>query len=168
MNLQIKISTKGALLSGKAPQVIQAGLDSFVTEAVNFLDGQVKARTPQGVLGGQGGVISSIQTPPITGKGTPMVKGSVVSAHSYAAVIEKGRRPGKGMPPKGMLVRWIETKLGLSETEARKVEFVIRRSIGITGFKGRHMFEKAATENQSVLDAMAGRYGLTIARELSE
>ena len=167
MNLQIKISTKGALLSGKAPQVIQANLDRFVTEATLFLDAEVKKRTPQGVFGAQGGLLGSIQNE-VQGKGTPIVRGIVMSAQKYAEVIEKGRSPGKGMPPKGMLVRWIETKLGLSETEARKVEFVIRRSIGITGFKGRHMFEKAATENQSVLDAMAGRYGLTIARELSE
>jgi hypothetical protein len=166
MNLQIKVETKGALLSGKAPAIIQANLDRFVTQVTMFLDGEVKKRTPQGVFGAQGGLIGSIQNE-VTGKGTPLIKGTVMSAQKHAEVIEKGRSPGKGMPPKGMLVRWIEVKLGLSETEAKRVEFVIRRSIGKKGFEGRHMFEKAVTENIGRIEAMAQACGLQIAVELN-
>ena len=166
MNLQINISTKGALLSGKAPQIIQAGLDRFITMVTMFLLGEVQKRTPQGVYGAQGGLLGSIQAE-VTGKGSPIIKGTVMSAQKYAEVIEKGRTAGKGMPPKGTLVRWIEVKLGLSETEARKIEFVIRRKIGMKGFEGRHMFEKAVTENIGKIEAMAQACGLTIATELS-
>lgn len=166
MNLQIKIDTKGALLSGKALPIIQAGLDRFVTTATMFLLPEVQKRTPQGVYGAQGGLLGSIQAD-VSGKGTPLVKGVVMSAQKYAEVIEKGRTAGKGMPPKGTLIRWIETKLGLSETEAKKIEFVIRRKIGARGFEGRHMFEKAVTENLGRIETMAKASGLTIATELS-
>jgi len=164
--IRIDISTKGALLSGKSPQVIQAGLDRFVTSATMFLDVEVKKRIPQGVYGAQGGLLGSVQHE-IQGKGTPIVKGIVMSAQKYAEVIEKGRSPGKGMPPAGVLVRWLEVKLGLDEKTARRIEFVVRRKIGIKGFEGRHMFEKAVTENQARLDQMAQAAGLIIATELS-
>lgn len=166
MSLQVNVSTKGALLSGKAPQIIQANLDSYITQLTLFLDMEVKKRTPQGVFGAQGGLLGSIQNE-ISGKGTPLVKGTVMSAQNSAEVIEKGRSPGKGMPPKGMLVRWIEVKLGLSETEARKIEFVIRRSIGAKGFKGRQMFEKAVTENIGRIETMAQACGLQMSVELN-
>lgn len=166
MTIQVKIETKGALLSGQAPKIIQGNLDRFVTQVTMFLDGEVKKRTPQGVFGAQGGLIGSIQNE-VIGKGTPLIKGTVMSAQKYAEVIEKGRSPGKGMPPKGLLIRWIETKLGLSETEAKRVEFVIRRSIGKKGFEGRFMFEKAVTENIGKIETMAQACGLQIAVELT-
>jgi hypothetical protein len=163
--ITLKVTTQGALLDGKAPRIIQANLDGFVTEVTMFLWAEVKKRTPQGVFGAQGGLLGSIQAD-VVGKGTPMVKGTVMSAQKYAEVIEKGRTPGKGMPPEGTLVRWLEVKLGLSETEAKRIEFVVRRKIGVKGFKGRFMFEKSVTENLGTLDAIAERYGLKIAVEL--
>ena len=176
MNVSLRIDTKGALLTGRSPQIIQAGLDRFVAEATMLLLAEVKKRTPQGVFGAQGGLLGSIQGEPIIGKGTPMVKGAVVSAHEYAEVIEKGRAAGKGMPPKYLngkdgeltLVRWIEVKMGLSEDQAKKIEFVVRRSIGKKGFKGAHMFEKALIENLNRLRGMGEDQGLKLATELSQ
>lgn len=161
MNFNIRTAASGPILTGKAPQVVQQNLDLFITKATLFLDAEVKRRTPQGVYGAQGGLIGSIQHD-ITGKGTPLVKGRVLSSHAYVEPIEKGRRPGKGMPPKGSLTRWIEVKLGMSATQAQRIEFVIRRKIGVKGFEGRFMFEKSVTENQSRLDAMAEECGLNI------
>lgn len=166
MNLSINVSLKGALLSGKAPQIIQAGLDRFVTQVTMFLLPEVQKRTPQGVFGAQGGLLGSIQAD-VVGKGTPIVKGIVMSAQKYAEVIEKGRTAGKGMPPKGSLVRWIEVKMGLDEKTAQRIEFVIRRKIGLRGFDGRHMFERAVTENMGRIEAMAQAAGLIIATELN-
>ncbi len=166
MNLSLRIETKGALLSGQAPQIIQGNLDGFVTEVTMFLLGEVKKRTPQGVFGAQGGLLGSEQAE-VSGKGSPVVKGVVMSAQAYAEVIEKGRTAGKGMPPKGVLVRWLEVKLGLSETEAARIEYVVRRKIAQKGFDGAHMFERAVTENMARLDAMAEARGLLIVKELS-
>lgn len=167
MAMKISVDTSGTLLSGNAGKIVQGNLDAFITTATMFLQTEVQKRTPQGVFGAQGGLLGSIQSD-VSGKGTPLVKGQVMSAHLYAEVIEKGRRPGKGMPPKGSLNRWIEVKLGLSPEEAQRIEFVVRRKIGVKGFAGAHMFEKAVTENSARLESMAAAAGLKIAQELSQ
>lgn len=166
MDLRLKIESQGALLSGEAPKVVQTNLDRFVTEATMLLLGEVKKRTPQGVFGAQGGLLGSIQAE-VIGKGTPLIKGVVASAHKYAEVIEKGRTAGKGMPPMGSLIRWIEVKMGLSADQAKKIEFVVRRSIGRKGFSGAHMFEDALIDNLNRLVAMGEAAGLRIATELN-
>lgn len=166
MKLSLNITTQGALLDGKAPHIIQGNLDRFVTSVTIFLLQEVQKRTPQGVYGAQGGLLGSIQAN-VSGKGTPIVKGVVMSAQKYAEIVEKGRTAGKGMPPEGMLLGWIVKKLGLSYEAAQKIEFVIRRKIGAHGFEGRHMFEKALTENLGRIETMATAAGLTIATELS-
>lgn len=170
MNFRISASTQGALASGKAPAIVQANLDQAITEATLFLDAKVKANTPQGVGGAQGGLIASIQNnaKDLEGKGTPLVKGIVMTAHPYAEVIEKGRKPGKGVP-RDVLRGWIIKKLGISEEkELRSVEFLISRKIKHKGFKGAHMFEKAVNENWPTVQSIFDRYGITIAKELSK
>lgn len=182
MELKIKIDVKGALLNGKAPEIIQKGMDSAITEATLFLYNEVAKRTPQGVYGAQGGLLASIQHE-VQQKGTPIVKGIVMTASKYGEVIEKGRTAGKGMPPgavlasdvktralyaQGGLVRWIMQKFGVDMKKAIQLEFVVRRSIGKKGFKGVHMFENALNENFSELQSIFDKHGMTIARELSE
>lgn len=166
MTLSIKITTSGSALTGQAPAIIQQNLDRFVAQATHFLAAEVRKRTPQGVYGAQGGLLASIQAE-VGGKGTPQVKGIVASAHKYAEVVEKGRTAGKGMPPKGTLLRWLEVKLGLSAKEAQRIEFVVRRKIGLKGTKGAFMFEKSVTENNRQLETMAAACGLSITMELN-
>lgn len=167
MKISLRVTASGALFTGKAPAIIQQNIDRFVTSATMFLLAQVKSRTPQGVFGAQGGLLGSIQSE-VVGKGTPMVKGVVASAQKYAEVVEKGRSAGKGMPPKGVLVRWLEVKLGLDTKTATRIEYVVRRKIGQKGFEGAHMFERAVTENISSLEQMAVACGLKIATEMSQ
>jgi hypothetical protein len=164
--INVNITRSGALLTNQAPQIIQTGLDRLVTAVTLFLAAEVKKRVPQGVFGAQGGLLGSIQHE-VVGKGTPVIKGIVMSAQKYAEVVEKGRLPGRGMPPAGSLVRWLEVKLGLDEKTARKIEFVVRRKIGLKGFEGAHMFEKAVTENQIKLDQMAQAEGFKLAIDLT-
>ncbi len=168
MNLRLNVHTSGPLLAGKSAQTIQSNLDKAITAATLLLYAKVTSYTPQGVFGAQGGLLGSIQQD-VRGKGTPVVHGIVQSAHEYAEVIEKGRRPGKGMPPKGSLVRWLmdPRKLGLDQKTASKIEFVVRRSIGRKGFEGAHMFEKAWKENQSQIQNIFERHGLKITEELN-
>lgn len=167
MELKLKVTTQGALLSGKAPAIVQQNLDQAITEATLFLDAKVKANTPQGVNGAQGGLLGSIQHE-VSGKGTPLIKGIVMSAHKYAEVVEKGRRPGKGVP-RGVLRGWIQKKLGISgEKELASVEFLINRKIKLKGFKGAHMFEKAFNDNFPAVQRIFDRHGITIAQELNQ
>jgi len=167
MNLSLGIEKKGAILQGKGPEITQAGLDRLVTMITMFLLAETKKRTPQGVFGAQGGLLGSEQAD-ITGKGTPVVKGTVMSAQKYAEPIEKGRTAGKGWPPPGVLVRWIQLKFGVDEKTAQRVEFVVRRKIGQKGFEGAHMFEKSVTENLGRIDTMAQAEGFKIAVELDK
>ena len=166
MKLRIWTNTQGALLSGDGPKIVKQNLDQAITDATLFLDAMVKARTPQGVNGAQGGLLGSIQNE-VVGKGTVLIKGVVMSAHPTAEVIEKGRKPGKGVPS-GVLREWIEKKLGIvGEKELNSVEFLIRRKIKAKGFEGAHMFEQALTENWPAVQGIFSRYGITIAQELN-
>lgn len=166
MDLRGRIEISGPLLAGKGPAVVQKHIERFVTSATLFLTREVKTRTPQGVYGAQGGLLGSIQGE-VGGKGTATVKGVVATAQKYGEVIEKGRRPGKGWPPPGALIRWIEIKFGVDQSTAKRIEFAVRRKIGQKGFEGAHMFERALRENQGKLQAMAQREGLNLVMELN-
>lgn len=166
MELQIRVETTGPLLVGKPSIVVQKHLESFVTAATLFLLREVKLRTPQGVYGAQGGLLGSIQQE-VRGIGTPLVRGIVATASTYGEVIERGRRPGRGMPPRGSLLRWIEVKFGVDAETAQRIEFVVRRKIGQKGFAGVHMFERAFKENLLQIEQMAQREGLLISKELN-
>jgi hypothetical protein len=166
VNARLSINTTGALLQGQAGAVIQRNLDGLVDEATMFLTAEVKKRTPQGVSGAQGGLLGSI-IGEVFNKGTALVKGLVMTANKYAEVIEKGRRPGKGVPHDALL-DWIRVKLGITDPkELERVNYLIRWKIYQKGFAGAHMFEKALTENTAILEAMATRRGMMITQELN-
>ena len=164
--ISVRVDTSGALLNGQAPKIIQQNLDKAIVSATLLLWREVQSRTPQGVSGYQGGLISSILQE-VIGKGTPSIKGMITHGKPYGDVIEKGRSTGKGMPPEGSLLRWLEVKLGLSEKEAKRIEFVVRRKIKAKGFEGAHMFEQAFKDNLSRVEAIFTRAGFTMAQELS-
>ena len=86
----------------------------------------------------------------------------------YGDVIEKGRTAGKKWPPEGVLLRWIEVKLGVEDKVAKQLEFVIRRKIGKKGFPGVDMFERALNENWPKLQEIFDHCGFDIARGLNE
>ncbi len=167
MELKVSITTKGKVFEGKAPEIIQSALEGAMYEATTFLEGEVKKRTPLGVYGAGGGLISTIHGE-VVGKGMPLVKGIVGHQSVYGDVIEKGRRAGKTWPPEGALLRWIEVKMGIPGDMAKRLEFVIRRKIGQRGFPGAHMFENALKEGWPRLKKMFDDAGFKIARRLNE
>jgi hypothetical protein len=61
------------------------------------------------------------------------ITAKVICSTNYARYIEEGTGPAVGhsryFPPPGVLINWLMRKLGKSEDEARKVEYVIRRGI---------------------------------------
>lgn len=189
MELKCTITQKGAIFEGKAPEIIQKQLEKAMTEAVSFLEREVKLRTPTGVYGAAG-LLGSIHGE-VVQKGTPIVKGVVASSSKYGEVVEKGRTAGKAMPPggaaacalkgqrgrgikkgqtyyEGPLIRWIEVKFGVDNKTAAKLEWPIRKKIAVKGFEGAHMFENALTENKEKLEEIFNRAGFDIAQKLSE
>lgn len=167
MEIKLRLDVTGALLTGKGPEIVQNNLDAAITEAALFLDKQVKALTPQGVGGAQGGLIATIDHA-VVGKGTPLIKGVVFHSSKYGDVIEKGRRPGKYVPV-DPLRDWIKEKLKITnEKELASVSFLINRKIKKHGFGGAHMFEKAFNKNVSEIQNIFDRYGIIMTKELNK
>jgi hypothetical protein len=167
VDLKVAVSLKGAIWEGKAPELVQAGITSAMWEATSFLEREVKKRTPKGVGGAQGGLISTVHGEVIE-KGIPVVKGIIAHGSAYGDVVDKGRTPGKKWPPEGVLLKWIELKLGVDEVQAKRLEFVIRRKIGKKGFPGAIMFEKTMDETWPRLKDIFDRGGFEITRQLSQ
>ena len=117
-----------------------------------------------GVGGAESGLVAT-EFGEVIQYGTSVI-GMVGHASGYGDVIEFGRRAGKKMPPAGVLLSWIELKMGLTGKSAERVEFLIRRKIGKEGFEGAHMFEKAWNESQGDLQKIFDRAGFDIAIDL--
>ncbi len=165
MDMTATVTIKGNLFAGKVPRIVEKNLQAAMYEAVAFLERAVKEITPRGVLGAEGGLLSTIQGE-VMGKGAPLIKGVVGTGSKYGEVVEKGRTPARAMPPKGVLVKWLAWKMGIDDTTAARIEFVVRRKIARKGFEGAHMFEKAFTENFSHIQGIFERMGFSIAREM--
>jgi hypothetical protein len=164
LNIRATVTMKGKIFEGKGAGVIEEQLTSGITEAVAFLEGLVKHYTPQGVYGAQGGLLSTIHGE--VEKGVPVVKGIVGHMKPYGDVIEKGRTVGKAMPPAGILIRWIEKKMGVDEQTAAGIEFAVRRKIGAEGFEGAQMFEEGFDEGWPTVERIFDQRGFEIARRL--
>lgn len=167
-----KIVQKGALLTGRPNEIVERSLLAAMHEATQYGQRRVKLRTPQGVMGAQGGLMASIQAE--VRKTSRGVIGLVGTAHQYGLVVEKGRRPGMKMPPGGKgrterpLLRWIEVKMGETGKEADRIEFLLRRKIGRKGTKGALMFEKTLQEDWPTFQNIFERHGVKITRELAK
>lgn len=172
MKITSTLKMTGALLTGRPSEVVRDNQVAAMHEATQLASRRVKEKTPQGVMGAQGGLLSSIQ--PEVREISKGVLGIVATASPYGLVREKGRQPGKGMPPGGKgskerpLVRWIEVKMGVTREEAERIEYPVRRKIAQKGTEGAHMFERTLDEDWGEFQNIFDRYGVTIARGLSK
>ncbi len=167
MDLKAVVSTKGTIFEGKAPETIRGPLLGAMYEAVAYLERKVRENTPRGVGGVKGGLLATIHGE-VEEKGAPVIKGVVGHKSKYGEVIEKGRTAGKTMPPKGYLLQWIMFKMQIPMTEARRIEFIVRRSIGRKGFPGAEMFAATWDSEWPHVEGIFQRAGFTITRALNE
>ncbi len=166
MDYRVSVTARGPVFEGKAAVVMYQALVAAMTEAVTLLEREVKKRTPTGVYGAEGGLLSTIHGE-VQGKGTPQVKGIVATSSPYGEVIEKGRTAGKAWPPEGVLLRWIEKKMGLDEKGARQIEFVVRRKIGRKGFPGVWMFGRGLDAAWPQISLIFDRAGFDVTAQMS-
>lgn len=164
MLVDAKIKLVGAIFTGRSGQIVRDNQLACMHEATQYVTRRVKERTPQGVMGAQGGLLGSIQ-PEVRQTGA-RVAGLVGTANPYALVVEMGRRPGKAMPPAGTLVGWIRVKMGVTRAEAERIEFPLRRSIGKKGFDGALMFADTLDEDWPMIRSIFDRYGVELSRRL--
>jgi len=88
------------------------------------------------------------------------------SFYKYAMAMERGRAPGKGVPP-GALNLWVRRKLGITdEKEIRSVAYLISRSIKRHGITGRHFMYNAFTRHARKLPPEIVRYHKAMLKEL--
>jgi hypothetical protein len=106
--------------------------------AVDRVDRAVVPRTPVNT-----GQLKGAWTKGRVIRGRGVIKGEVLNVKEYALVMEKGRRAGARQPPTDAIQFWVTRKLGIRGKAAEQLAFVIARSIGRKGIKGRHMLEKS-------------------------
>jgi hypothetical protein len=70
------------------------------------------------------------------------IVGSTLKDEEYPAVMEFGRRAGAKMPPPSALERWVHLVLQVPVDKAPGVAFVVARSIGKKGIKGKRFLEQ--------------------------
>ncbi|HRR40141.1 MAG TPA: hypothetical protein P5244_02795 [Syntrophales bacterium] len=166
MRISSKLIWKGTLFTGRPSETVRKQQVAAMHEATQFTSVKVKERTPEGVMGEENaGLADSIQ--PEVRKPSTGVIGIVGTPSLYGLVVEKGRRPGRGRPPQGVLLRWIEVKMGVSAETAEKIEPAVRWKIAKKGTEGAHMFEKTLDEDWPDIERIFQRYGVAIAKGLS-
>jgi hypothetical protein len=74
--------------------------------------------------------------------------GSTMTREIYPEIMEFGRRPGR-MPPPSALERWVQIVLKVPAEEVKGVAFVVARSIGKKGIKGRAFMRKGWTKSKN-------------------
>ena len=159
-----RIVEKGTLLTGRPAEVVRGEMLAAMHEATQFGVRRVKERTSQGVMGTQGGLWSSIE--PEVRPMAAGVTGMIGTAYKYGLVVEKGRRPGRPMPPKGSMLRWVRVQMGVPAEKAKSVEFLVRRKIARKGTKGVFMFEQTIKEDWRQFQEIFERHGVRLAEEL--
>lgn len=167
MKLETLITYKGGFFDPTIKDRIHNELLIAMEEAVDFIETEVHERMPVGVGGTSSGLRSTLISK--ISKGRRLVRGKIWSEAPHVLAIEKGRTPGKMMPPKGKLLTWIVLKLGITNPES--VEFPIRRSIGLRGFStipnGAQMFSEALTDNWDEIKRIFDKAGFNISGVLT-
>ncbi len=70
---------------------------------------------------------------------------------NYAALVERGRRPGKQPGTSNGLMEWVKQKTGLEGVPLDRKTFVIARAIGRRGIRPQPYMGPALAENESRL-----------------
>jgi len=131
------------------PAAVQKVMTQAMRRATFTLEAEAAKRTPVGVGDSATGHLRASITSEV--RGTPArVRGIVGSPSDYGLAVELGSRPH--WPPKGVMKRWAQLKLGLSEKKAGEIEYVLRRSISRKGTPAVKMFTTAFSASRSRID----------------
>jgi hypothetical protein len=70
---------------------------------------------------------------------------------NYAAMVERGRKPGKQPGTANGLMEWVKQKTGLEGKALDRMSFVVARAIGRRGIRAQPYMRPALVENESRL-----------------
>lgn len=130
------------------PQLLGRELEIAMGASLDFLKGQIKARTPVNEDKLRGGINHQITSP------FPNLEGIVGSPAEYAPVMEYGRKPGSKMPPVDALAIWAIRVLGVSRDESQSVGWALAKSIAKHGIEGKHMFEEGLEVSRAPIQTL--------------
>jgi hypothetical protein len=168
MDFVIEYSTYNAIFKtpGIVGEIMRKRLYQFIQGSILYAEREIKERTPQGVMGMEGGLRGRIFSEMRGNPANPI--GIVAAPSAYALPIEEGRRPGQKMPPPAALRTWVEKFLNVPEEYSAGVAFVVARSIGKKGFPGKHMFRDGIKATMPHMEFASKELGITIKADLEK
>lgn len=142
----VELTGADALLAAweHAPDIVRDELTKLMNGATEYLEGEIKERTPaaHGTLRASFG--SEVQNL------ADGVLGIVGSPLAYAIPVELGTKPH--FPPVDAIEDWVNVKLGITGPDAKRVAYAVARKIAARGTKGAFMVENAFHAAQPELE----------------
>lgn len=117
------------------PVWLQLGLTEGVDAALEYIQREVQARTPEDRGAARRTILTEIRG------STVDLSGKVFSTDIHTIVLEEGRTPGAKQPPTKALEDWVSRHLG-----DERLAFVVARAIGRRGLPAHHMFRDVAND----------------------
>lgn len=145
--ITIRVDVPRDLLRRLSPEERARKVRGAMTETALYLEHGVAERTPVDL-----GMLRASIAHDIRGRGTNL-RGEVFSNRDYAPTVERGRRAGRGFPPREPLERWAARKLG-----DPTLWFVIARKIARQGTKAVRMFKRTADGSGPAVERIWSRW----------
>jgi len=137
VNVRVEGINKLVRLIPEARDTADRESKAAMYESVAIVEEQVVGLTP---VGATGNLRQSITTE-VRGAAFQKMRGYVFTPIAYGLPVEEGRAPGR-FPPIDPIELWVIRKRIAPANEARRVAFLIARSIARHGTKGAFMFER--------------------------
>lgn len=145
------------LAEGKLQQAVKRGLVSGALRCVTVM----QRRTEEAPPASPGGSVGAFDTGMYKAawKSSETADGSrVFNSRPYAGVIEGGRRPSPvSREGQKQLAGWVRRKMGLSESEAKGVAYVIARKMKERPLQARNVLSGGVEEMTKVVMAEVDR-----------
>ena len=76
---------------------------------------------------------------------------TIFNGKKYAGIIEDGRRAGAKPPPRAVIAKWAQRKLGLTRKQAEAAAFPIARAIAKRGLRPRRVVASVASKLEAIV-----------------
>ena len=150
IEIEIDLQKFAAALAKLDPATLNQRTRAALQESISYIEALVVNAIPVNTGNTRQGVFTDVR-----GQTLASLRGIVASPHKHALVLERGRTPGKRMPPEGPIALWALRKLGVNDAG---VVFLIRRAIGRRGLPALKMFENAALKAPPIVEAIFAKH----------
>ena len=145
------------------PAVVEEAIVAALEEIGAFAETVAVDESPEGALGGAGGLRGSVFHEVHGFPARELVFGW---AAPYAEFVARGRRPGQ-MPPTAPIALWVRKVLDVPEEKSLSVAFAIARAIGRRGTRGNDFIQRTLLRVEPVANQILARRAEELGRRLS-